>query len=90
MGTLGIFATPVYVFTMHVVRHTEYGNNSHTIDFHTVLYFVLYTIVNFTTHFPRILPCITYLAIFTILYGNYYSPHGEFKLICIGKFARRT
>ena len=24
------------------------------------------------------------------LYGNYYPPHGEFELICIGKFARRT
>ena len=75
-GTLGIFATLVYVFTMRVViydilsmalittlststrrefhgnfyhtclcfyyacghiRHTEYGNNYHTIDFHTVL-----------------------------------------------------
>ena len=30
------------------------------------------------------------MAIFTILYGNYYPPHGEFELICIGKFARRT
>ena len=30
------------------------------------------------------------MAIFTILYGNYYPPQGEFKLICIGKFARRT
>ena len=29
------------------------------------------------------------MAIFTILYDNYYPPHGEFKLICIGKFARR-
>ena len=28
--------------------------------------------------------------IFTLLYGNHYPPHGEFKLICIGKFARRT
>ena len=27
---------------------------------------------------------------FIILCGNYYSPHGEFKLICVGKFARRT
>ena len=37
-GTLGIFATLFYrkhyVFT---IRHTEYGNKSHTIDFHTVL-----------------------------------------------------
>ena len=38
-GTLGIFATLVYVFIMRMftIRHTEYGNNSHTIDFHTVL-----------------------------------------------------
>ena len=39
-GTLGILATFVYVFTMRVVgniRHTKYGKNSHTIDFHTVL-----------------------------------------------------
>ena len=30
-GTLGIFATLVYVFTMRVftIRHTEYDNNSH-------------------------------------------------------------
>ena len=30
------------------------------------------------------------MAIFTILYGNYYPAHGEFKLICLGKFSRRT
>ena len=30
------------------------------------------------------------MAIFTILYGNYYPPHGEFKLICMGKFSRRA
>ena len=30
------------------------------------------------------------MAVFTILYGNYYPPHGEFELICIGKFSRRT
>ena len=30
------------------------------------------------------------VANFTILYSNYYPPHGEFKLISIGKFARRT
>ena len=23
-------------------------------------------------------------------YSNYDSPHGEFKLMCIGKFSRRT
>ena len=35
-GTLEIFATLVYVFAM-LIRHTEYGNNFHTIDNHTVL-----------------------------------------------------
>ena len=65
---------------------------------------MLYTIVNFTTqcsenrhtdmanfailiHTKKLTHCV---VIFTILYGNYYPPHGEFKLICIGKFARRT
>ena len=37
--TLGIFATLVYFFYYACgnIRHTEYGNNSHTIDFHTVM-----------------------------------------------------
>ena len=65
---------------------------------------MLYTIVNFTTqcgenrhtdivnfatliHTKKLIHCV---AIFTILYRNYYPPHGELKLICIGKFARRT
>ena len=65
---------------------------------------MLYTIVNFTTqcdenrhtdianfatllHTKKLIHCV---AILTILYTNYYPPHGEFKLICIGKFARRT
>ena len=30
------------------------------------------------------------MTIFTILYGNYYPLHGEFKLMCIGKLPRRT
>ena len=44
-------------------------------------------------HFPtlirtkKLIHCVT---IFTIMYGNYYSPHVEFKPICIGKFARRA
>ena len=42
---------------------------------------------NINTHTQKLIHCV---AIFTILYGNYYPPHGEFKLICIGKFARRT
>ena len=38
-GTLGIFAILVYFFYYAYgnKRHTEYSNNSHTIDFHTVL-----------------------------------------------------
>ena len=38
-GTLGIFATLVHVFIMRMtcVRHTEYSNNYHTIDFFTDL-----------------------------------------------------
>ena len=39
------------------------------------------------THKKKLIHCV---AIFTILYGNYYPPRGDFKLICIGKFARRT
>ena len=65
---------------------------------------MLYTIVNFITQcgenrhteiakFTTLIQTKKFIhcvAIFTILYGNYYSPHWEFKLICIGKFARRT
>ena len=64
---------------------------------------MLYTIVNFTTqygkhrhtdianfatliHTKKIIHCV---AIFTILYSNYYPSHGKFKRICIRKFARR-
>ena len=86
------------------IRHTEYGNNSHTIDFHTVLWFVLCTIVNFTTQCSEnrhtdianfstlihIQKLIHGVAISTILCdSNYYPPYGEFKLICTGKFSRR-
>ena len=42
---------------------------------------------NIDTHKKKLIHCV---AIFTILYGNYYPPHGEFKLIFIEKFARRT
>ena len=46
-------------------------------------------ITNFAAliHTKKLIHCVT---IFTILYGNYYPPHGVFKLICIGKFAKRT
>ena len=92
------------------IRHTKYGNNSYTIDFHTVLEFVLYIIVNFNTqcgekygysklrninthynnintHQKKLKYCV---AIFIKLYGNYYPPHEELKLMCIGNFARWT
>ena len=37
-GTLRIFAKLVcFYYACGNIRHTEYGNNSHTIDFHTVL-----------------------------------------------------
>ena len=46
-------------------------------------------IADFATliHTKKLIHCV---AISTILYGDYYPPHGEFKLICIEKFARRT
>ena len=106
-GSLGIFVTLVrlcFYYACGNIWHTEYGNNYHTIDFHTVLLSVLYNIVNFTTqcgenrdtdianfatliHTKKLIQC---MAVFTILYGNYYPPHGEFELICIGKFFRRS
>ena len=42
---------------------------------------------NINSHETKWIHCV---AIFTILYGNHYPPHGEFKLTCIGKFARRV
>ena len=56
---------------------TQCGENCHT------------DIAKFATliHEKKLIHCV---AIFTILYCNYYPPHGEFKLICIGKSARRT
>ena len=56
---------------------TQCGENRHT------------DVANFATliHKKKLIHCV---SIFTILYGNYYPPHGKFKLICIGKFARRT
>ena len=36
--TLGIFATLVcFCYACGIIRHTEYGNNSQAIVFHTVL-----------------------------------------------------
>ena len=105
-GTLGIFATLVNVFTMRVVINNILSMSiiptlSTSILFCNLCYILLF---NFTTqcgenrhtdiakfatliHTIKLIHC---LAIFTILYGNYNPPHGEFKLICIGKFARQT
>ena len=47
-------------------------------------------IANFPTLIHTKKELIHCMEIFTILYGNYYPPDREFKLICIGKFARRT
>ena len=56
---------------------TQCGENRHT------------DIANFATliHTRKINPL---CGDFTILHGNHYPSHGELKLICIGKFARRT
>ena len=56
---------------------TQCGENRHT------------NLANFATliHTKKLIHCV---AIFTILYDYYYPPHGKFKLICIGKFARRA
>ena len=105
-GTLGIFATLVYVFTMRVVLYDILSmaiihTLSTSILFCNLCYILLWisqhsvikiAIIGYSkfrnihTH-KKLIHC---AAIFTILYGNYYPPHGEFKLICIGKFARQT
>ena len=56
---------------------TQCGENRHT------------DIANFATFIQtkKLIHCV---VIFTILYGNDFPPRGEFELICIGKFARRT
>ena len=105
-GTLGIFATLVYVFTMRVVIYDILSmaiilTLSIYILFCDLCYILLWIssrsvvkiatphIANFATliHTKKLIHCV---AIFTILFGNYYPLHGKFKLICIGKFARRT
>ena len=106
-GTLGIFATLVYVFTMRVVIYDILSMAIiptlwTSILFCNLCYILLWIsprrvwwkspygyskFCNIDTHKKKSIHCV---AIFTILYGNYYPPHGEFKLICIGKFARRT
>ena len=79
-GTLGIFAT--LFFNMRVVINDILSmaiipTLSTSILFCNLCYILLWI----SPHS---------VAIFTILYGNYYPPHGEFKPICIEKFARRT
>ena len=101
-GTLGIFATLVYVFTMRVVIYDIMSMGiiptlSTTILFCNLCYILLWIsphrVVKIAIRIKQTLQhwyipkkLIYCVAIFTILYGNYYPPHGEFKLICIGKF----
>ena len=105
-GTLGIFATLVYIFTMRVVIYNIlsmaimphyrlpycfvicvicYCEFHHAVSWKSPYGYSKFCNIN--THKKKLIHC---LAIFTILYGNYYPPHGEFKLICIGKFFRWT
>ena len=101
-GTLGIFATLVYVFTMRVVIYAILSmaiipTLSNSIQCCNLCYILLWisprSVVKIAIRIYRILrhwyrqkKLIHCVAIFTILYGNYYPPHGEFKLIFIGKF----
>ena len=93
-STLGIFATLVYVFTMRVVIYDILSMPIIPTLSTSILFCNLWKspygyskLCNINTHEKKLIHCV---AIFTILYGNYYPPHGEFKLICIGKFTRWT
>ena len=104
-GTLGIFATLAYVFSMRVVIYDIlsmviittlstsilFCNLCYILcEFHHAVWqkspYAYSKLCNINTK-KKWIHC---MAIFTILYGNYYPPHGEFELICIGKFSRRT
>ena len=98
-ATLGIFATLVYVFTMRVVIYDILSMEiiptlSSSILFCNLCYILLWISPRSgenrhtdIANFAKLIHCV---AIFTILYVNYYPPHEEFKLICIGKVAKRT
>ena len=105
-GTLGIFATLFYVFTMRVVIYDILSMAIITTLSTSILFCNLYYILlwipprsvvwspygysqlcDINTHEKKLIHC---MAVFSILHGNYYPPHGEFELICIGKFASRT
>ena len=47
----------------------------------------IYQVVQHWYTQKKLIHCV---VIFTILHGNYNPPYVKFKLICIGKFARRT
>ena len=72
-----LFCKLCYIYRTIVNFTTQCGENRHT------------DIATFVTliHTKKLTHCV---AIFTILYGNYYPPRGEFKLICVWKFARRN
>ena len=104
-GTRGVFTTLVYVFTMRVVIYDILSMAIIPTLLTSILFCNLCCILlwisplsvgkspygysklcNINAH-KKIIHCV---AIFTIVYGNYYPPHGEFKLIWKGKFASRT
>ena len=104
--TLGIFATLVYAFTMCVVIYDILNmaiiptlstsmlvviSAIYYCEFHHAVWwkspYKYSKLCNINTHNKKLIHCV---AIFTKLYCNYYPLHGEFKLICIGKFARQT
>ena len=97
-GTLGIFATLVYVFTMRVYQYTTYWVWRKFPHYRLPYCFVIFAIYycefyyavwwkspyghrkfcNIDTHKKKWIYCV---AIFIILYGNNYPPHGELKQI---------
>ena len=105
-GTLFIFATLVYVFTMRVVIYDILSmaiipTLSTSIMFCNLCYILLWIlprsvvkiairIYQILQHWYTQIKLIHCVVIFTILNGDYDPPHGEFKLICKGKFSRRT
>ena len=96
-GILGIFAKLVYVFTIRVVIYDVLSmaiipTLSTSILFCNLCYilYICYILLWILQHWYTQKKLIHCVAIFNILYGDYYPTHGEFKLICTGKFFRRT
>ena len=105
-GTLGIFHTIVYVFTIRVVIYDIQSmaiipTLSTSLLFCNLCYILLWIsprsvvkiairIYQIFQHWYTEKKLIHCVAIFTILCGNYYPLHGKCKLIFIGKFVMRS